>query len=163
MKIGVLSDTHNNKEATRAALDVFREAGVEALLHCGDIGSSNIVVLFEGWRAYFVLGNTDRDAADLGIAARAVGLTPPQPQLSVTLAGSPIAMVHGHDDEALQSLIENQEHRYIFHGHTHRRRDEQIGKTRVINPGALGGRKPQSRSVAIIDLSVHTVQVVEFA
>jgi predicted phosphodiesterase len=30
--------------------------------------------------------------------------------------------------------------------------DKRIGKTRVINPGALGGLKKQSRSVALLDL-----------
>jgi hypothetical protein len=41
---------------------------------------------------------------------------------------------------------------YLFTGHTHVRMDKRIGRTRLINPGALGGTRKQSRSVAILDL-----------
>ncbi len=161
MKIGVLADTHNNRENTLAALDIFRAEGVGYVLHCGDLTSGAIVRLFEGWRAVFALGNIDANPQELADAAREVGLPPPQPTFTLTLDGSPIAVTHGHQDEALQNLIEGQAYRYVFHGHTHRRRDEQIGKTRVVNPGALGGVKVQPRSVAVVDLAADTVRFIE--
>ena len=36
MKIGAISDTHDNLAAVSAALRRFQEAGVEAILHAGD-------------------------------------------------------------------------------------------------------------------------------
>ena len=40
MLIGVMADTHDNLRMLAAALRVFREHGVEAILHAGD---------FDGW------------------------------------------------------------------------------------------------------------------
>ena len=161
MKLGILSDTHNNRENTLAALDIFRAEDVGYLLHCGDVTTGDIIRLFEGWQMVFVFGNMDRDPQGLIDAARETGLTPPQQTFTLTLDGIPIAVTHGHQDEALQNLIESQQYRYVFHGHTHLRRDEQIGTTRVINPGALGGVQRQSRSVAVVDLRTGDMQFIE--
>ena len=56
MKIGILSDTHNNEHNTRLVLDLMRMHRVERLIHCGDITSPHIVALFEGWQVDFVRG-----------------------------------------------------------------------------------------------------------
>jgi hypothetical protein len=65
--------------------------------------------------------------------------------------GVRLAMVHGHTGR-LSELMEGGEYDVVLHGHTHKRRDETVGRTRVINPGALGGIKWQSRSYAILTL-----------
>ena len=161
MKIGVLADTHNHRPNTLAALEVFRAEGVEYLVHCGDVTGPDIVRLLAEWPVALVTGNVDRDWQALADAARAIGVPPPRPQVSLTLDGLAIAVVHGHLDEALQDLIERQEYRYIFHGHTHLRRDVLIGRTRVINPGALGGTRREPRSVAVVDLAANEVRFVE--
>jgi len=163
MKIGLLSDTHNNVTNTQAALDIFRAQGIITLLHCGDITRPQLVSLFAGWDVTFVLGNVDEDVAGLSAAARAIGAPPPRPMYTLTLNGTTIALVHGQDDEALQALIESQQYRWVFHGHTHRRRDERVRRTRVVNPGALGGRHIGPCSAAIVDLSAEAVTFIEIA
>ncbi|GAB4572567.1 MAG: metallophosphoesterase [Anaerolineae bacterium] len=150
MLLGILSDTHNNLHTTRAALERFRAEGVRRLIHCGDITTGAVVMLFAGWDVTFVWGNVDRTRADVEAAARMVGLPLPRELAILTVDGLPLAVTHGHDGQ-LEHLIATQEYRYILHGHTHQRRDERFGHTRVINPGALGGRRPQPRSVAILD------------
>ena len=54
--------------------------------------------------------------------------------------------------EILDGMVQSRKLDYIFSGHTHRRQDELIGNTRLINPGALGGMYYQTRSIAILDL-----------
>ena len=44
---------------------------------------------------------------------------------------------------------------YILHGHTHCKRDERIGRCRVINPGALHRANP--KSVATLDTASDTL------
>lgn len=65
MLIGVISDTHGHVEFTRPALEVFRNEGAERLLHCGDIGSPEVVRLFDNWPTHFVFGNADHDRKNL--------------------------------------------------------------------------------------------------
>ena len=36
MKLGVISDTHDNVPAVEAAMDRFEAVGVESVVHCGD-------------------------------------------------------------------------------------------------------------------------------
>ncbi len=161
MKIGILSDTHDHQANTLAALAIFRAEGVSQLLHCGDITTPGFVGVFAGWTITFVSGNMDRQLAELADAARAIGATPPREQVSLTLDGHPIAMMHGHHDEVLQNLIEAQTYRYVLHGHTHARRDDRIGQTRVINPGALGSTRRGPRSVAVLDLAGDHLRFAE--
>ena len=40
---------------------------------------------------------------------------------------------------------------YLCHGHTHATRDERLGPTRVINPGALF--RARRHTVAVLDLA----------
>ncbi|MBN1429744.1 MAG: YfcE family phosphodiesterase [Anaerolineae bacterium] len=161
MKLGILSDTHDNPENTRRALDIFRLHGVEQIIHCGDITIPQIVALFEGWRVFFVFGNLDREHADLSAAVgRLSGTNSIGYKYMGLLEGIPIAVYHGNDDEYLAALISSNCYDYVFHGHTHRRRDDHIGRTRVINPGALGGRG-KARSVCVLTLPDGTATFID--
>ena len=75
--------------------------------------------------------------------------------------GYAIAALHGHD--GLLGAIHSGEQRYVLHGHTHARRDQRIGPTRVINPGALGGTHRETRSVAILDVAADALRFIELA
>jgi predicted phosphodiesterase len=61
-------------------------------------------------------------------------------------------MIHGDSEEVLRGLVASGQYAYVIHGHTHRRRDQTVGRTRVINPGALGGTRHQEHSLCILDL-----------
>lgn len=37
MKIGILSDTHNEIENVRKAVSVFESLGIDTVIHCGDV------------------------------------------------------------------------------------------------------------------------------
>ena len=37
MKIGIMADSHDNIEKTKAAVAAFADRDVEYLIHCGDI------------------------------------------------------------------------------------------------------------------------------
>lgn len=159
MRLGILSDTHDHLTNTDAALQIFKAEGITQLLHCGDITTAGVVYRFAGWNVTFVWGNSDKHHAEVEAAAQGVGLAPPRYTQFLTLDGIMLAMTHGH--RGLQSLITTQRHRYVLHGHTHRRRDEQIGVTRVINPGSLGGRRPEGRSIAILDTTTDDLRFID--
>ncbi|HEX5444919.1 MAG TPA: metallophosphoesterase family protein, partial [Pirellulales bacterium] len=65
MLVGVISDTHGHVEFTRSAVRMFESCAVELVIHCGDIGSNEIVGLFALWPAHFVFGNVDHDQRGL--------------------------------------------------------------------------------------------------
>lgn len=153
MKIGILSDTHNNIENTRRALEVFRKHHVSRLIHCGDITSISVVELMKGFHVTFVFGNMDQHHADLLEAAKkAFGMGSMGYNYTADIDGSRVAVCHGDDQEMLNNFINSGVNDYVFHGHTHMRRDDRVGNTRIINPGALGGKQKEPRSICILDL-----------
>jgi putative phosphoesterase len=161
MKIGVLSDTHNHLENTVRALGIFRQYGVERLIHCGDITTPAVIETFAGWQVDFVLGNMDRNLSDLKLAVKAFGLGSIGPACTAEIGGKRLVACHGDNARALYEFIHCGLYDYVFHGHTHSRRHETIGQTQVINPGALGGTARETRSVCVVDCETGEVIFVE--
>jgi putative phosphoesterase len=156
VKIGILSDTHDNLSAVRKACDLFAAEGISLLLHCGDVCGPAVVQALEGFTVYFAQGNRERipalrEAVDALQGGRLALLH------TLTLDGRSIALIHGDDGHALRALITSGTYTYVFHGHTHRHRDERRGPTRIINPGALGGIRWEPPSVCILDLDTDEV------
>ena len=63
--IGVVSDTHGHVVNTCKAVKLFESMAVQAVLHCGDIGSPDIPPLFAAWPTHYVLGNVDGSGRQL--------------------------------------------------------------------------------------------------
>lgn len=159
MKLGILSDTHNEIGRTRAALEQFKARGIDTLIHCGDVTQPKIVKLFEGWHVAFVYGNIDREKSAL---ARTVAGTSGPYHIGVAyedvLDSVRLGVCHGHDGELLDAMIESGEYDLVCHGHFHRQRDEWVHGTRVISPGALGGTFREPRSICVFDLITKTAE-----
>jgi uncharacterized protein len=75
MLIGVVSDSHGRVEYTLAAVRMLESLDVAAVLHCGDIGSAEIVRLFAPWPTHFVFGNVDYNEGELTNAIKTAGQT----------------------------------------------------------------------------------------
>lgn len=147
--LGIVSDSHDDAAQLTAALNLLRTRGAQFFIHCGDLCAPEMLAHFVGLPAAFVWGNCDdrraleHHAARLGIACHgAVG--------DLTLGGKRIAFLHGDDGARQQQLLAAQQHDYLFHGHTHVADDRRIGRTRLINPGAL--HRARRKTVALLDL-----------
>jgi putative phosphoesterase len=149
MRIGILSDTHSRYATVETALKLLEEHRVDLLIHCGDIEDAETVWLFPG-NTHFVFGNCDAERSSLRQAMYGIGATLHEPFGRLELAGSKIAFVHGDDNRLLDRLAQGGDYDYLFHGHTHIARDEQTGRTRVINPGALFRARP--KTFVVLDL-----------
>lgn len=158
MRLGVISDTHGQVAYSTQAIRVLEEAQVEAVVHCGDIGSPKIVALFAGRPTHFVFGNVDHDEADLRMAIAEAGLTCHERQGDVTLASRRIGFLHGDDSRAFMEMIASQEYDLVCYGHTHEQEVHQQGRTWVLNPGAVYRASPHT--VAIVDLVTMNIRHV---
>ena len=152
--IGVLSDTHGVAVHTARAGELFVRHGVGRVFHCGDIGGEAVVDALAHLDVTYVLGNMDRDEEALSRYIRALGQTVGTPYACCEVAGRRIAAIHGDDWGALCELIQSQRFDVVLHGHTHRVRDECMGPTRVVCPGALHG--PDRPTVAVVQLNGPT-------
>lgn len=153
MRIAILSDTHNQITRTQEAIDVCRAEGITEMIHCGDVTRVEMVELFTDFTLHLIYGNNDIDEVGLRLAAQSCGAGSTCGEIyTAEIDGKRLAAIHGDAYLMLDDLIRSQRFDYVFHGHTHRIRDEKIGKTRVINPGALGGSRRDRRNFCILEL-----------
>lgn len=152
MRVGLISDTHG--QLRNQVFDVF--AGVELILHAGDIGGLNIISELETIApVHAVHGNTD----DFEVRAKY------GESISLELEGKRIIVVHGHTLGAptparLRAAFTTAD--AIVYGHTHMPLiDRADGVAVVINPGAAGPRRFKLEpSVALLELPQLSVQIV---
>ena len=163
MRLGILSDTHGNLTTAAAGVRALEEAGAEFFIHCGDIGSEGSIDLLAGLKCAFVFGNCDFDRTKLSRYAESIGVPCYGSFANLGLDGKTVAVIHGDDFKLKQRLLSEQNHDYLLQGHTHLRADERVGRTRVINPGAL--HRASQKTVATLDtgrdaLQFHVVSTV---
>jgi putative phosphoesterase len=161
MKIAVISDTHNQVDRVRRALDLVRGRGVNVVLHCGDIEDPPVVELFRGFTTHYVFGNCDFEKAALADAMEQAGATLHENFGHLEIDGKQIAFVHGDRTALLLDLQRARCYDYLFHGHTHVRADHTVGPTRVINPGAL--HRATVKTFLVLDPATGKTETVEVA
>jgi putative phosphoesterase len=154
MLIGVVSDTHGHVANTLAAVRMLVEFSPAAVFHCGDIGGSEIPTLFAAWPTYFVFGNCDYPE-DLRPAIKKAKQTCWERFGTIELGGRKIAILHSDDARQFRQVTHSDEFDLVCYGHTHAKKIERIGKTLVLNPGALFRASPKTFAlVELDDLSV---------
>jgi hypothetical protein len=162
MKIGVLSDTHNHLSNLIHALEELRDRDITTIIHCGDLTDHDLVGRFEGFRVIYTFGNGD--FATGTIRNQLNKMNPDSTAAMVfrgALDGVRVAATHSHMEGKVMDLIRERKFKWVFHGHTHEKRDEVIRGVRVVNPGALGGAGRGPRSFCMVDLDAENVTFLE--
>lgn len=157
MRIGIVSDTHDQIGRTARAVSRLMAEGAEALIHCGDVTRPDVVHEFAGLPTYFVLGNNDDDETGLRRAIQRIGGMFLGVSGAIELGGRRIAVTHG-DSYAEMRRLALAEPDYLLFGHTHQVSDERQGATRWINPGAL--HRATTWTVALLDLEIDALQTL---
>jgi putative phosphoesterase len=157
MRIGIISDTHDQLERTQRAVELLIAAGAERLFHCGDLIEPSMVEVCAVVPSYFVFGNNDADSVP-GIR-NAIAKVGDSVCLDwggqVELSDKRIAMTHGHMHTDVRRLLAAAPD-YLFSGHSHVKADRREGKTRRINPGAL--HRAREYTVAVLDLATDELR-----
>ena len=150
MRVGIVSDTHGLLRP-----ELFeRLAGVEHILHAGDLGDPELLLELEALAPVTcVWGNTDgwelRDRV---------------PEVArVELGGVRVVVQHGHQLGSPTPAGLAREHPgagLIVFGHTHRPLVERVGGAVVVNPGSAGPRRFRLPvTVALASLRAGEVEV----
>ena len=166
MKIGILSDTHGNIESTKWAAEIFKAAGVKAVLHCGDIGGSEVLTelasVFQPLNipVYAVWGNVDVYASDWKFFPSNIGVQLLGRFGSLELGEKKIAVLHSDDRVRFRQIIDEGQYDFVFFGHSHELHDQMVGSTRCINPGTAGRGAPNT--CVVLDLLSGDLTVTSY-
>ena len=158
MKIGVISDTHDRLPTFRRALALFDRLGVEAIFHAGDFVAPFAARLIAADAVnvpvHCVYGNNDGERE---------GLKKLLPQLQdgpyrAELAGRMIVMHHFIDwlsaDDTTGADV-------VITGHTHEVVNEMRNGQLLLNPGECCGWVNNRCTVATLDLSTLTAEIID--
>jgi putative phosphoesterase len=160
MRIGVVSDTHNNLRNVTRIVELFNAARVERVIHTGDITQAKTLdVLAQlAMPLYGVFGNNDqeRDALDAAIARHGFHIIEPP----LTLEWHERRIVVVHDPRDLGVALDG--HHLALHGHTHRRHIEREPTHLVFNPGECAGHMEGHNAVGIVDLATLEPEIIRF-
>lgn len=157
-RIGVVSDTHGQVTNTRQAVRMLSSLHVGLVLHCGDIGTPQVIELFTDWPTHFVFGNVDEDRDELREAIRAAGLVCHDRFGSLMIGDRRIAFLHSDDTRLFAQTTRSNEWDLVCYGHTHKAEHHRQGRTLVLNPGAIYRASPHS--LAVVTLSDLDVTIV---
>jgi putative phosphoesterase len=158
MRIGILSDTHGHVPNTQRAVRMLESLDVERVIHCGDIGSVNIVTMFSAWPTHFVLGNVDSNGLELQQAIEQAGQTYHGRFGEVEWAGRRLAFLHGDNALQFRSVVDCGDYAMVCYGHTHVADTKYRQRTLVLNPGAIYRARPHS--LAIVELADMQATIV---
>lgn len=158
MRLGIISDTHGHIELTRPAVRMLESLEVDTVLHCGDIGSIEVVELFNNWPTHFVFGNCDDSTAAFAAAIARAGQTCHEMFGDLEFEGVRVALLHSHDRRKFRETIDGGEYQLVCYGHTHVAAIDRHGETLVVNPGAIYRADPHS--IAIVDLPAVEATIV---
>lgn len=157
--IAILSDTHENTRMIRKAVAIIREQNPALVIHCGDIISPPVLENFRGLPMRFVYGNNDGERAGLKKKCEELGFEPIEDTLTFSFANKSFFVNHGTRSSTIADAAAQQAYDYVLHGHTHELRNELVGKTRIINPGALFSADVYS--IAFLEPNSGEVRFVE--
>jgi uncharacterized protein len=159
MKIGVISDTHDNIEFIDSAIKKFKELNIDTIIHCGDITSPNNLKKFKGFsKLYFVKGNMDKNVEELKKAANEIGAKYYEDYADLSIDNKNIAVIHSDDQMKFGSLIESLNYNYILYGHTHQPISDIVNNANLVNPGAH-----TTNTIAVIDLLTDNINHINLS
>jgi len=141
MKIGIIADTHG---LVRPEVhDVF--AGVDAIVHAGDVGGANVIAELERIAPVTFVGGNNDDGTDGTDIVR------------VQLGRWNILLTHilprpRRLDERITTSLAQEPADLVIFGHSHLPHDETLDGVRYFNPASAGPRRfDYPISVGILD------------
>ena len=153
MKIGVVSDTHNNLRNIEIIINLFNDIKVPIVIHTGDISNANTLEQFSTLNSELigVYGNNDRNESGLKEVAQKHKFQFQDPPRRLSLLDKEIVIFHEPDDID-QYLSENQFINVVLYGHTHRYENKTKNGVLYFNPGESAGMQKGSNAIGILDL-----------
>jgi uncharacterized protein len=159
MKVCILSDSHDHIPLLDAAVEQAKAAGVEAVLHCGDVVAPSTLAGLNrhGLPVHVIHGNNGGDLYAMislanrpGSVIRYHGM-----DAAVELHGRRIFLVHY--PHYARAMAATGDWDLVCCGHSHQVAIEEIanlrgGVTHLVNPGTIGGVGRAAATWVLADL-----------
>lgn len=153
MKIGLISDTHDNLPKLEKAIRIFNRKKVSFVFHAGDYIAPFSILPFKKLKCEYlgVFGNNDGEKD--GLFRVSEGRIKEAPQI-LEIDSKKIALVHNLDNLSLKDTNFD----LIIYGHTHKLEIRKKNSHLLINPGECSGWLYRKSTIVILDLSDFSIK-----
>jgi putative phosphoesterase len=155
--IGVISDTHDNVDNIKKAVQIFNERNVSLVIHAGDYTSPFTFIPYDDLKADFVgiFGNNDGDL--LLLNDRSKGRIHKQPH-QFEFSGKKFVVMHEH--HVVEALADSGHYDVVIFGHTHKAVVKRKNNTLLLNPGEAGRWLYGKATIAILDIEKMEAEII---
>jgi len=145
VKIGIISDSHDDVMNVNRAIDIFEQNEIKAVIHAGDIISPPIVTEFKrltdkGIEIFGVFGNNDGEKRGLENAFFVINGRLLGDEGKIEIDGLKFCIYHGQNLKKREKIISSQKFDVCVFGHSHTKVSETLNmkkrSTIVLNPGS---------------------------
>ena len=153
--IGIISDTHDNLDAIRRAVEFFNSRGVSLVLHAGDFIAPFVAREFGKLDSDLigVFGNNDGERKGLNEKFSGIGIrTELMDFAEIKYKSKRICIYHGTFEEIVNALVKSKEYDVVVRGHTHKPEIKRENGVLIINPGEACGYLTGKQTVALLNV-----------
>ena len=164
MRIVILSDIHDHIKNLEEVITKEKDRA-EAVIFCGDLCAPFTAKIFSKMDlpTYACLGNVDEAHIFMKeLGGEKIHWTALAQEFGqIELGGKKIA--YCHYPKLGELLAKSGEYNAVFFGHTHHMVNQTIGKTLLVNPGALcgiEGGQYTTATYAIYDTKINSIEII---
>ncbi len=151
MKVGIISDSHDNAPNLKKALAWMRKNKVEQIIHCGDLCAASflekiLAPKFFG-KIHLVFGNVEDQESVSAKARKFFHVAHYGDVGEIKIKNKKIAFTHY--PQKAEKLAKSGKYDFVFYGHTHKPwssfvkitddKEKKDKKVMLVNPGTLAG------------------------
>ena len=136
MKIGIISDTHDDEGAVKKIAKILKEKRIKKIWHLGDYVAPPLLQSFKGFEITGIFGNNDGYESGLIKMFEEIGGSLLGDFAKISIDGLNIALYHGEYREIAEALAKSGDYDVVFFGHWHKAEKTVYGNTILLNPGS---------------------------
>jgi putative phosphoesterase len=157
--VGIVSDTHDNRECIIRAVSLFNRYECGLVVHAGDIVAPFTVREFERLEGRFigVYGNNDGEREGLSVQFSPLGEIH-EPPYEFIYSGRRFVVMHSPKN--LDLFLHREDIDVIIYGHTHKV-EIRRGRPLVVNPGECCAWLTGRSTAAILDLTDMRTEIFD--
>ncbi len=161
MKIALISDTHDQMDMIRLAVERIKRGKVEAIVHCGDFIAPFTIPPFKVLEVPFIsiFGNNDGEKKGLTDKINSIGGMVCYQPLVRDIGGKKFLISHEPiPDDNVKRYFGDVD--FYVYGHTHEVEVKELAGIKVINPGELCGWLSGKSTFMLLDTESGSTELI---